>query len=505
MKKTTNLNLPVYDTPEVDTFKLNDWNTANETIDYVFGEFKDGATTNAVDITARQDLVNVNSQLAENTNEITDLLNINENLENANGKNILKIKNYLNNYQNIHPKVISFENKWNGFKYWMAYTPYPNGSTKDENPCIAVSNDLFIGWVTPVGLTNPLDLTPTVGYNSDTHLVYREDTNTMEIWWRHFDDTTNTPRLYRRTSTDGINWTAKEQITNLMPLQDTYLLSPTIIFEDGKYKMWYCGGQINYLESNGDTVHSWGNTTKKSINFSTLNVIAWHLDVIKTDLGYEYLIQGYINGVGDNNSTDLYYVLEKNDGTFTSLKKILSRSSNTQAIDYRSIYRSSFIKTNNRYYIYYSCIANDGTRSISVSYSKNLDALNGYVNINEKNEQNVLWSGDELLGDGVTLMLASNISTQRNGVVLTFRYYNNGVASNTRMYNYFVPKESVLNFAGGGHSIPLMGYSFDSIGLKYVSITDNSILGNTMNTQYGNTNGIVFDNSKFVLSKVYGV
>lgn len=47
-----------------------------------------------------------------------------------------------------HPKVITFNKKWNGYKYWMSYTPYPGGNSEYENPHIAVSNDL-INWYAP--------------------------------------------------------------------------------------------------------------------------------------------------------------------------------------------------------------------------------------------------------------------------------------------------------------------------------------------------------------------
>ena len=40
-----------------------------------------------------------------------------------------------------HPSVLYFEKGFNGYKYWMAYTPYHNCNVNIENPCIAVSND----------------------------------------------------------------------------------------------------------------------------------------------------------------------------------------------------------------------------------------------------------------------------------------------------------------------------------------------------------------------------
>lgn len=55
--------------------------------------------------------------------------------------------------QPTHPSVVSFEKAWNGYKYWMAYSPFPNGNGDEENPCIAVSNDLLY-WDIPQGFLN---------------------------------------------------------------------------------------------------------------------------------------------------------------------------------------------------------------------------------------------------------------------------------------------------------------------------------------------------------------
>ena len=43
--------------------------------------------------------------------------------------------------QAFHPKVLNFEKPWNGYRYWMAYTPYPGADQRKENPHVCVSND----------------------------------------------------------------------------------------------------------------------------------------------------------------------------------------------------------------------------------------------------------------------------------------------------------------------------------------------------------------------------
>lgn len=84
--------------------------------------------------------------------------------------------------QVTHPKLIDVGAAGlNGYRYWMSYTPYPYGDSSKENPCVAASNDL-IEWVTPEGLNQPLDVPEdNRGYNSDSHLVFDSDSNTLEL------------------------------------------------------------------------------------------------------------------------------------------------------------------------------------------------------------------------------------------------------------------------------------------------------------------------------------
>jgi len=140
----------------------------------------------------------------------------------------VKILNYKGNFQNIHPKVLHFPGGLWGFKFWMAYTPFPYEWDQDENPCIAVSND-GENWITPPGLINPLAYAPANGYNSDTHLVWRQDTMSLECWYRPYNNLTTTGKLVRRVTSDGVNWSQQEDINGI-----DGVLSPSIIFDGGR-------------------------------------------------------------------------------------------------------------------------------------------------------------------------------------------------------------------------------------------------------------------------------
>lgn len=94
------------------------------------------------------------------------LLSPKHEIENAPNK--LSIIGPYGDDEAYHPKVLYFENGWNGYTYWLSYTPYPHADDTKEDPCIACSNDLET-WVVPPGLINPLSRRDNDrGYNSDT-------------------------------------------------------------------------------------------------------------------------------------------------------------------------------------------------------------------------------------------------------------------------------------------------------------------------------------------------
>lgn len=131
----------------------------------------------------------------------------------------------------VHPNLLFFAEGWNGWRYWMAYTPYNGGDPQLENPCIAVSND-GESWSVPAGLTNPIEASPAgAGYNADPVLFMTADGRTMCMVFKVNDAT---KQLVLRTTTDGVTWTAKQVI-----LDNTYEdVSPAILWDRGKYRMW---------------------------------------------------------------------------------------------------------------------------------------------------------------------------------------------------------------------------------------------------------------------------
>ena len=65
------------------------------------------------------------------------------------------IPTYDGSNQSTHPSVLQFDTPWNGYRFWMAMTPYPFNYDGLEDPSVLASNDTKT-WVVPDGLTQPL-------------------------------------------------------------------------------------------------------------------------------------------------------------------------------------------------------------------------------------------------------------------------------------------------------------------------------------------------------------
>ena len=70
---------------------------------------------------------------------------------------------------------------WNGYRYWMVMTPYPNSDATKENPSILASAD-GTTWVVPAGLTNPI-ASPNPVQCSDPDIVVVS--GTMSVSYTH--------------------------------------------------------------------------------------------------------------------------------------------------------------------------------------------------------------------------------------------------------------------------------------------------------------------------------
>jgi len=127
----------------------------------------------------------------------------------------LEIESYVEDSNEVvHPDVLYFENGWNGYEYWMVFTPFPDSDAQYENPSIVASHDGLL-WEIPTGLTNPI-MTPFPEsydsnnyYHSDPDMIMSDDNSIMYVFWREHSGWRYETLNYVY-STDGINWTANQ-------------------------------------------------------------------------------------------------------------------------------------------------------------------------------------------------------------------------------------------------------------------------------------------------------
>lgn len=291
----------------------------------------------------------------------------------------LNITTYEGSGQTTHPSVLFFKDRFASYKYWMAHTPYPYNNDDYENPCIVASAD-GVNWVTPNGLSNPIDVpTPeqisTNYHMSDCELVFAN--GKLECWYR-LNVNGGLDQILRKTSTDGITWSEREVVLD-KDIVGFYCLSPSLIYEDGKYKFWYVGTnyEIYYIESITGVSGTWSSPIIVGRNYTTSPVTSdmkpWHLDVIK-DFDGKYKV--VFVTIQDANKQRYIYLGESSDGlVINNIHKILSPT--TIGWDNFELYRPTIVAiAPKQYRMYYGGVSADNVWKIGVIEGENLELLN---------------------------------------------------------------------------------------------------------------------------------
>lgn len=89
------------------------------------------------------------------------------------------------------------------------------------------------------------------------------------------------------------------------------------------------------------------------------------------------------------------------------------------------------------------------------------------------------------------------VSTQPHGILIEFAPYVDGQAKVHGLVTFFIPKGRCN---GESYNIYI-----DPWCSKWIYVYDDKIVGNDANSKTGTTNGISYNNRKYVLSRVYGV
>lgn len=190
-----------------------------------------------------------------------------------------------------HPDVVYVPGGWNGYKFWMAYTPYP--ANDRENPHVACSHD-GIDWTVPPGGSNPI--VPLSEATSSNH-SYWSDTDMLLVdgtMWLYFRGGGNSVSIdetvWRVTSTDGVTWTPKVRCldTPQRANPNVKILSPAVQRFGATYSMWtanYDAPAKVQRRTSADGV-TWSEPEDCTL---PAGIVPYHLDVV-VDSGIAHML-----------------------------------------------------------------------------------------------------------------------------------------------------------------------------------------------------------------------
>lgn len=290
--------------------------------------------------------------------------------------------------QVTHPDIQVLDKAWNGYKYWMIYTPNTMVTSQYENPYIVASNDGQT-WVEPEGIKNPIEPEPPSKrfHNCDADLVYDSVNNRMLAYWNWADDNGQSEfncEIRLRISYDGVTWGVPyDKDGNIATTADTVdrietgdtayiaaireadrygMLSPTFTYDSFRdlYVMWanntgdvgYSNGQNNYVDmrwSKDGINWSEPQAVKKFLgkNESGQQLAPWHQDISYIDELNEYwaISQCFAGGSPDGS---VLYLIKSKDGVNweqVGVKPVLTPGETGSWDDFQ-IYRSTFYYDN---------------------------------------------------------------------------------------------------------------------------------------------------------------
>lgn len=286
---------------------------------------------------------------------------------------VLGVPTYDSSGQGVHPDVVYIDSGFGSklWKYWMAFTPYTGGNDKTENPSILASHD-GVDWVVPDGLVNPIVPLPSIpnSHNSDTDMVYFS--NKLYMYYRETVKTEpRSHKIYLKTSTDGVVWSAPIEILSDTSGRSDALLSPAIVIDGAVWYMWIVDGWGNLVRKSSTDGISWSNNTDTTTTGMPTNRRHWHVDVIKTGNIYEALF--HTSTATGGTDSRLHYGYSSDGLNWITSEPFIDRLYDFE----RSLhYRGTMLKTkefDNLYDIWYSSRSSGGLWSIAYIRAVKID------------------------------------------------------------------------------------------------------------------------------------
>ena len=411
-----------------------------------------------------------NDLLQENTTTEIDVNSVNG----ISAPSPLITPTYDGSGQALHPDVYYNANSWNGYKYWMAMTPYRTARQRFENPSILVSNDGKT-WINPTGITNPIVPEPadSANYNLDTEIIPPGAfDNKMRVMYAYYQQNINRVTWYTKT----ISGTTIGSPVVAIPAALPGMVSPCVIEKNGTYIMYYVDWSVSPYQIKKRIASNPEGPWSSPVICSVPNISGsdfWHLNANVMGDEIHLWVNTTISGGKGNVPTKMYFASSKDGLNFKIATNAIGIGSDSGWDWKNSIYRGSAIQIDGakkRYGLYYSArpdttLAPHGLYW-RIGYTEiNLDNLNGTVTNVSSANSNISVSNQSTTP---ILTLAPTISSNTSGNATTATALQtartiNGVSFNGSE-NITVIDATKLPLTGGTLTGALNGTSFVSTG-----------------------------------------
>ncbi len=262
--------------------------------------------------------------------------------ESLGGASLLSLATYEASGQTVHPDVARGHGLATG--WWLAITPYPGGNSGMENPSVFHSHGL-VNWDIPTGATNPVEFPPSAGYLSDPDIVWNTDQR-LWLYYRAVVGNQNIINLVR--SNDGVHWTAP---ITVLTAPSHMVVSPSVVrgAPSAPWQMWSVNSGVQGCTAPQTAVER--RTSSDGVIWSApvpINLVQpgraiWHIDVEWIAARAEYLALYNTYALGTSCATDALNMARSPDGVhWTAFPSPIARAGVINAFKHL-IYRSTFI------------------------------------------------------------------------------------------------------------------------------------------------------------------
>jgi hypothetical protein len=190
---------------------------------------------------------------------------------------VLQLPTYEGSGQAMHPDAAQTPRGWSAHDQHLVLTPYPYGHEVAENPSVYAGDD-GLAWSVETGVTNPVAW-PRWGHLSDPALVWVPETREM---WMYYREAWDSNYVWVVRSPDGQRW-GTPQLATAAPNHE--LISPTVVHRGpGDWQMWSVNGGAGCTAPRTSVERR---TSKDGITWSAPEPVVldqgtyfpWHIDV----------------------------------------------------------------------------------------------------------------------------------------------------------------------------------------------------------------------------------